>query len=362
MEQNVKPFKRFIFFIRSKVFILCFHTAIIFFIAGFFGGRYVQLNGVIPANPDIRGSLVRLGNYNFINPLLWCEIIGSREVIPEYEPMKERMRQVVDEQIAQGKVKTASVFLSTLNTGRWFGVNENEQFSPASMLKVTIMMSFFKLQEEIPDIMKKTIVYDGSFDDDTVENVKNDHPLVAGKTYTIEELINNMIIDSGNNARRLLKTYLLARDQQYLNQVYTDLRLGDPPADGGDYMSPRQYSSIFRVLYNATYLSRSASEKALQILSEASFKDGIVAGVPSGTIVSHKFGERKFVANDGTSISELHDCGIVYYPQHPYFLCIMTKGDDEKILASVVAKLSNEAYSQVDTYFKKFDSTTSVAR
>jgi hypothetical protein len=40
----------------------------------------------------------------------------------------------------------------------------------------------------------------------------------------------------------------------------------------------------------------------------------------------------------------------------------MTKGDDEKVLASVVAKLSNEAYSQVDTYFKKFDSTTSVAR
>ncbi|MBP9694944.1 MAG: serine hydrolase [Candidatus Magasanikbacteria bacterium] len=362
MEQNIKPFKRFIFFIRSKIFILCFQIAVLFFIVGFVGGRYTLLKGVIPANPEIRGSLVRLGNYNFINPLLWCEIIGNREVIPEYKPMKEYMSQVIDEQIAQGKIKTASIFLSTLNTGRWFGVNENEQFSPASMLKVTIMISFFKLQEEIPDIMKKTIVYDGSFDDDAIENIKNNNPLIVGKSYTIEELIENMIIDSGNNARRLLKTYLFERDQQYLNQVYTDLRLSDPPANGGDYMSPREYSSIFRVLYNATYLSRGSSEKALQILSKASFADGIVAGVPSGTTVSHKFGERKFVNSDGSSVSELHDCGIVYYPGHPYFLCIMTKGEDEKVLASVVAKISSEAYGQIGTYFKKFDSNTSVAR
>src|SRR6185436_5295057 len=92
--------------------------------------------------------------------------------------------------------------------------------------------------------------------------------------------------------------------------------------------TPQNYSHLFRALYNGTYLSHDASEKALELLSRTKFSDGIVAGVPKETTVSHKFGERTLSLNT-SSINELHDCGIVYYPGHPYFLCIMTKGTSD---------------------------------
>ena len=75
------------------------------------------------------------------------------------------------------------------------------------------------------------------------------------------------------------------------------------------------------------------SEKALGLLQKSEFHKGLVAGVPSGTIVAHKFGER-----DGLTIGEkqLHDCGIIYYPGNPYLLCVMTRGDNFDELAGVV--------------------------
>ena len=46
----------------------------------------------------------------------------------------------------------------------------------------------------------------------------------------------------------------------------------------------------------------------------------------------------------GTPEHELHDCGIVYYPEHPYFLCVMTRGGDRPKLAAAIADVSKVAY------------------
>ena len=80
------------------------------------------------------------------------------------------------------------------------------------------------------------------------------------------------------------------------------------------------------------------SEKALDILSKTTFNDGLVAGVDKGITVSHKFGE--YV---GQQI-ELHDCGIIYYPENPYFLCIMTRGDNLDNLKDVIKNISGQIY------------------
>ena len=79
-------------------------------------------------------------------------------------------------------------------------------------------------------------------------------------------------------------------------------------------------------------------QKVLDLLSQSTFIQGIVAGVPEGVKVAHKFGEAEGVDKEGKVVTHiLNDCGIVYKPESPYILCIMIEGED---------------YSQMEKVFK----------
>jgi beta-lactamase class A len=156
-----------------------------------------------------------------------------------------------------------------------------------------------------------------------------------------------MIKYSDNNATALLDENI---DQNTLNDVYGDLNIptnDNPSLSNLDFITAHQVSTLFRVLYNATYLSRDDSEKALQLMSQSSFTQGIVAGVSSSTVVSHKLGLVGIAPNNVTTEHELHDCGIVY-GKDPYVICIMTRGSAPiATLESIVAQLSTVAYKDV---------------
>jgi beta-lactamase class A len=103
-----------------------------------------------------------------------------------------------------------------------------------------------------------------------------------------------------------------------------------------------------RVLFNATYLDRDYSEKLLQLLSESDFSSGIKSGIPQNITVSQKFGDARIPDAQGTVVgAELQNCGIVYYPDHPYQLCIMTKGSDIPDLERIIGQISQIIYTGV---------------
>lgn len=336
----VKQKQRWLFFVLSLLGCLSIGIAL---------GIHLKI-AAIPQ--EFRGTIVRSGSYKFINPILLCEIVGEKAEIEELIPIKTRLNVLVKDTVQRGDADSVALYLRALNSGRWIGINEHETFSPASMLKVVNMIAYLKLAEEDPLLLGQSLVYDGSFDEDTKQQIKNSAPLVPGKTYTIAELINNMIRTSGNNARALLKRHLGAlQGPYYLNEIYDDLLLPDPRPDAFDYMSPKEYSVIFRVLYNGTYLSATSSERALGILQKTEFRDGLVAGVPSQIAVAHKFGEREISLPDKPPLNEFHDCGIVYYPGHPYFLCVMTKGRDSDRLQKVIQDISRSVYTEMDRFY-----------
>ena len=88
------------------------------------------------------------------------------------------------------------------------------------------------------------------------------------------------------------------------------------------------------------------SEKALSYMSEVDFKQGLVAGVPGGIAIAHKFGEKTVGASG--EIKQLHDCGIVYYPNNPYLLCVMSRGDSFEYLDDTIREISHIVYEEVD--------------
>ena len=104
------------------------------------------------------------------------------------------------------------------------------------------------------------------------------------------------------------------------------------------------YSNLFTILYNGYYLSNEMSQLSLELLSESTYKDGLVAGVPAGTRVAHKFG----FYNPPTGESQLHDCGIVYHPRTPYVLCVMTSGPNIESEEAAISAISHLVYTSVD--------------
>lgn len=164
------------------------------------------------------------------------------------------------------------------------------------------------------------------------------HKAEPGKEYTIEELLDLSLIDSDNNATDLL---IMQLSEDELRNSYEDLGIQVPIDNPGAYtMNVGVYSSFFRILYNSSYLSRDASEEFLADLSHSTFTRGLVAGVPPGVTVSHKFGEHQIPGG----LKQLHDCGVIYRADRPYILCVMTQGDDFNKLATSIADISKSVW------------------
>jgi beta-lactamase class A len=323
-------------------------TAIIFFAAG---NLLAERSRAENESPEINFHQIREAtsslHYKFISPLLGCAISSQKEM-RDFLPLRTKLEQLIAKKVGEKQAANISVYLDTRD-GRWLSINTDEDYSPASMMKVPIMIALFKKAELDPKILQTKVLYDGkqNFNDD--QYFKPQEVLVPGHYYTIEELVERMIVYSDNNTLPLLNPYV---DVKKLREVFSDLGVFFPKQDdlaSQDFISVQAYANFFRVLYNASYLNRDSSEKALELLSKVSFSQGITAGVPSATPIAQKFGERDFVnasASSGTS-KELHDCGVVYVPDHPYLLCIMTKGTNFDTLAATIKDVSHVVYDEV---------------
>lgn len=328
MQMNSKPTQP-----RKNISILIF-GGLGLFIAGFaLGGIafYTWSPAAQSGHHDTRP--VRQGGFSYINPLLECDIESEKESAPaEIIKLKTKVYQSIAYGVISDDIEHASVYFRDLNNGPWFGIDEKELFTPASLLKVPLMMAYLKKAESNPAVLSESFIYEDVAPEGPAATISPQNYLKNGKSYTVREMIEIMIMYSDNKA-----AYYLARkaDPRILNKVYTDLGLQFPTQDFEDFMTVKEYASFFRVLFNASYLNREMSELALSILSRSLFKDGLVAKLPRGVEVSHKFGERTL---DG--VQQLHDCGIVYYPKRPYILCIMTRGKDQKRMEESVASIS----------------------
>lgn len=313
---------------------------------GFGAGWMARVQYEADAPSGASGFEIREGGYQFINPLLECETaqetVGGREL----RPFKGKLQNMVRELTKSGVVTHMSVYFRDLNNGPWFGIEERELFSPASMLKVIVMIACLKEAESNPSLLKKKVLY-GPYDVDENERetIKPEQSIVRGRSYSVDELLAMMVRYSDNNAMRLL---LSAMDMKIMEKTYADLGLETPrDINGEDFMSVKQYASCYRILFNASYLSRESSEKALRLLSEAGFREGLAGGAPQGVPISHKFGER--IMGQRGEIKQLHDCGIVYYPNGPYLLCIMTRGRSFELQVDAIREASFVVFQEIDS-------------
>ena len=277
--------------------------------------------------------------YKFIHPLLAVERSNLETPSSGYSALQKSVQNYINSEKATGQLLDASVYFTDYKQGGGsFALNENDPYAPASMLKVVIMIGYLKESDSDPSILSDMYVYNSSLADN-LEDIpfESTSTLIIGQSYSVNDLIHSMIINSDNGAMNVLLAHI---DDSYLSQVYTELGLSGPTGDGATYtISAKDYSLFFRILYNATYLSKQSSELALSLLSQATFANGLVAGVPPGTVVAHKFGEHVNGDLDHVDSIELHDCGYIYASDAPYLLCVMTKSktldESEKVISNI---------------------------
>jgi beta-lactamase class A len=281
-----------------------------------------------------------VGSFIFTNPILDCEINTQEEGLSIFS---ENVNKKVEKIKKDYLLSHISLYFRDLNNGPWIGINEKESFSPASLLKVPIMMEFLHEAEEDRSIFDKKIKILSSDIQSINQNVQPSVNLVEGEEYSLNEIVQLMIKKSDNTA-----VLALLRNIKKDNLGNIFRTVGVPYEDTNKEVEVRvkDYAGFFRILFNASYLNREMSEKALGILTQTEYYDGLVAGVPKEISVAHKFGERKI---DGISNnSQLHDCGIIYYPGKPYILCIMTRGNNFVNQSKAIKDLSSFVYSEVN--------------
>lgn len=292
----------------------------------------------IPHHEEGIAELRDVSGYKYVSPLLACGEV-SDAMPADIQDMRDAVEEIVADAKRSGSAAEVAVYFRDLRNGPWFGVNDETVFAPGSLLKVPMMMAYLKRLGTDPSIAEKKLLFEAPVSI-AQQNIAVKNPMTPGTEYTADELLNRMIKGSDNDAAMLLYTLIGGMET---NRVYTELGLPAPLA-GRDYeVSVQFYATFFRILYNATYLSPEMSERALELLTQVEYKDGLVAGVPGNIQVAHKFGERKY---DDGSQSQLHDCGIVYAPGRPYTLCVMTLGNDLDRQSRVIADISREVYSR----------------
>lgn len=312
------------------------------FVLGFVGG--ILINNSPTSSPLTTSKYsIRLvdPNNKLISPLLIADsgIMGNKNT-------ENALKLETFDLLNIPEMQTISIYYRDLKSGIWAGVGENTEYDPGSLLKVPIMIAWFKKAQNDMSVLSQKLLFTGSLSNSGGKEFSN---LVAGNWYTVDYLIQSMISRSDNDAKDVLLANL---EPNLINSVFSDLGIqtwGDTNGKS-KHISAGIYSRFIRILYNSTYLNHELSERALELLSSTNFNNGLRAGVPISINVAHKFGQFQDLSNPNSSI-ELHDCGIIYKTTNPYLLCVMTRGTsniDIKTLESVIQDVSKTVYRMVD--------------
>ncbi len=291
--------------------------------------------------PDNTCGLVaqRVMGFNYIKPLLFADPSCESD---NFAPIKSEIGKLVNAYKSSGDISNASVYLRAFEQAKWMGLNCDELYHPASLIKVPIMMSILRMAEDQPALLDKEIVFE-NIPKEMILSKQNyvSNTITQGKKYTVRELLRYMISYSDNNAQLLLIQNLKPTN---FDHMFMDMGIGLPLDEKSTeiLISAKDYSAFIKTLFNATYLGESTSEFALSLMNDCTFKEGFVKGLPAGIKVVHKFGEW-----DNKKDFELHESGIIYIQNKAYLLTIMTRGNSRDKLPDVIAGITKTIYDQL---------------
>jgi len=306
-------------------------------VAAAFGAGYA-LHGWAPFAHVHEVERGTLDFYRLTTPFVECA--GELDSDPDLAGAQRRIERFLTRERQRDPDLAVSFYARDLQHGGWVGINENERFFAASMLKVPAMFHVLAALEDDPTYLQRTVVYPGPDSMPSPGNTAGlapEHQLMADSSYTYGELLERMIAYSDNHAKDLLLRDVPWAEIEALLQalnVEIDYSGAEPS------ISPRSLAALFRILYNSSFFSRPVSELGLGLLTRSEFPQGLKKYTPAGTIVATKYGI--YVGDlHGPSTIQVHECGLIYHPNEPITICIMTSSrrQGQAELIEIVARI-----------------------
>jgi beta-lactamase class A len=333
---------------RSLLLTLVFGA---FALGAFIGAGTLGLFSPLQADKGEGVAANREGEFKFIRASLESIKPEARNAVNrELKPFRYKVNALIQEKLKKGEAATVSFYFRDLVNGNRFGIGENEKFSPKTLLKLPLMIAYFRWAETNPLVLRKTLTYSGGVQPPDEQHIKPLTQLEPGKHYAVNDLIYRMIAYDDSAAYSLLLANL---PQGRLDKIFKDLNVEyDPHKDKDeDFLSLSSFGGLYRILFNASYLNEEMSEKALRYLSRSTFRDGMASGIPQGIEIACKHGERTIdVTVNGEKEEEyqLHEFGIIYHPNRPFLVGIVARGDDFNSLMKIIRDITRLVYEEVD--------------
>lgn len=301
--------------------------------------------------------LARLSNLSLRLP----EINLSRSFFFDFSSKNlkesEGLKKVVEESLA-GKKGTFAVYIEELaatasakpEKREKYSLLPDEPFPAASLYKLVLLAAVLKEVERGRISLGETLsgtkthlseVYGG------VDFGYKDAP--EGIGMSVKEALERVGRISDNFAAIMLADRLRQIPQPDGEEGLLVLMAKDLGMNQTDFMvdpiiiTAADTGEFFRALYEDKVVSASASQQIKNLLALSQINDRIPAKLPEEIKVIHKTGELSHLR---------HDAGIVFLPEHPYIIVILTKDlefEDEGI--ETLAKISKDVYE----YFNRGD-------
>jgi beta-lactamase class A len=244
------------------------------------------------------------------------------------------------------------VAIEDLTSDKTFFLHEDEVFPQASTIKITVLAELYH-QAQLADSgasgkAKLTDMY-------TVQtkDLVQDSVIMGGLTPSVTQLTNRdlatmMVAVSDNSAANVLIDRVGMQNvntlMDGLGLTHTRLRrkMMDLKAAGEgreNLSTPREMMTLLDQIYRGKVLNQRMAEDFWKILSTHK-QSTISQDLPDGLRVADKPGELEGVRND---------CGVVFVPNRPYVICVMTVYlHNEREGEQAIARTSAAAYSMFD--------------
>jgi len=284
-------------------------------------------------------------------------VANPNDIIVNFTNLRSSLKDYV-----KASPEKIGLYFEYLPTGVNINAGANEEFFRASLVKLPVVMRTYGfIQDGKLSLDDKLVIEEKQIDKNYGELWKQG----AGTTVTVRELIKFVLLDSDNTAFNVLyervNVQLLKNapnDDQAADEIYDYLDIPRAAEGITPMITPKNYTSILKSLYYSAYLNYQNSNDILDTMTTSHTQKWMRSAIRPEIKVADKIGVYDI---EPENLHVFSDCGIVYFPERPYSLCVMVHSDNAEKSLVHIQNISHLVFDYIDRKEEKLHINKNVS-